>query len=37
MSESLSHSFKRFIQMPDSTDVYALANETLTQLNRLKH
>ncbi len=31
MSESLSHSFKRFVQAADSSDVYTWANETLTQ------
>ncbi len=36
-SESLSRSFKRFIQTADSSDVYAWANETLTQPIRSKH
>ncbi len=36
MSESLSRSFKRFVQTADS-DVYAWANETLTQPIRSKH
>ncbi len=31
MSESLNCSFKRFVQTADSSDVYAWANETLTQ------
>ncbi len=37
MSESLSCSFKRFVQTADSSDVYAWANETLTQPIRSKH
>ncbi len=37
MSESLSRSFKRFVQTADSSDVYAWANETLTQPIRSKH
>ncbi len=37
MSESLSRSFKRFVHTADSSDVYAWANETLTQLIRSKH
>ncbi len=30
MSESLSRSFKRFLQTADSSDVHAWANEALT-------
>ncbi len=37
MSDSLSCSFKRFVQTADSSDVYAWANETLTQPIRSKH
>ncbi len=37
MSDSLSRSFKRFVQTADSSDVYAGANETLTQPIRSKH
>ncbi len=37
MSDSLSRSFKRFVQMADSSDVYAWANETLTHPIRSKH
>ncbi len=37
MSESLSCSFKRFVQTADSSDVHAWANETLTQPIRSKH
>ncbi len=37
INESLSRSFKRFVQTTDSSDVYAWANETLTQLIRSKH
>ncbi len=37
MSDSLSHSFKRFVQTANSSDVYAWANETLTQPIRSKH
>ncbi len=37
MSESLSRSFKRFVQTADSSDVYAWANEILTQPIHLKH
>ncbi len=37
MSESLSCSFKRFVQTADSPDVYAWANETSTQPIRSKH
>ncbi len=37
MSESLSCSFKRFVQTADSSDVYAWANETSTQPIRSKH
>ncbi len=37
MSESLSHSFKRFGQTADSSDVYAWVNKTLTQPIRSKH
>ncbi len=37
MNESLSCSFKRFVQTTDSSDVYAWANETLTQPIHSKH
>ncbi len=37
MSDSLSRSFKRFVQAADSSNVYAWANETLTQPIRSKH
>ncbi len=37
MSESLSCSFKRFVQTADSSFVYAWDNETLTQPIRSKH
>ncbi len=37
MSESLSRSFKWFVQTADSSDVCVWANETLTQPIRLKH
>ncbi len=37
MNEPLSRSFKRFVQTTDSSDVYAWANESLTQPIRSKH
>ncbi len=37
LSDSLSRSFKRFVQTADSSDIYAWTNETLTQPIPSKH